>query len=342
MTAHPGPPALRCPSCGEPLAFDGREAECPRGHAVDAVAGIVDLRGSELPGFDVAADRRLAEQLVACEDASLEELLRLYWRGQPGVGPALVERFVRGDLVGERRAAEVVGQVEELIGRRLTGADCVLELGAGTAALSAAVAPMVGHVVVSDISLAWLVLARHRLGTAGIDRVTLVATTGDRLPFAACEFDAVLAADVIEHVPDPDALVAACYRVLRPGGAMWLSTPNRLSLTPEPHVRVWGVGLLPRPLGRRLVRWLRGVPYDDVRTLSVFGLRRALVSTGGRVRVTAPGIAAAVRAGYPLFSRRLIGVYELARRMPIVKLLLLLVTPLFHAVVVKPEDAAAH
>ena len=149
----------------------------------------------------------------------------------------------------------------------------------------------------------------------------------------------VAAADVIEHVPDAVAFARACDRVTRQGGAVWLSTPNRVSLPPEPHVRVGGVGYLPRRAGRRLAQRVRGVPYDDVRTPSLRGLRRRLAPTGGRLLVDTPRIAQTVRAGYRPVARPLIDGYHLARRVPIVGRVLLGLTPLFQAVLVKPPAA---
>lgn len=49
-------------------------------------------------------------------------------------------------------------------------------------------------------------------------------TRGLPLPDAA--FDCVLLGEVIEHVPDPDALLAEIHRVLVPGGAFIVTTPN--------------------------------------------------------------------------------------------------------------------
>lgn len=40
------------------------------------------------------------------------------------------------------------------------------------------------------------------------------------------EFDAAFAVYVLEHVADPTAFMAACWRVLKPGGAFYALTPN--------------------------------------------------------------------------------------------------------------------
>lgn len=47
------------------------------------------------------------------------------------------------------------------------------------------------------------------------------------VPFADEEFDAVFAGEVIEHVPDPRAALTEWLRVLKPGGVLILTTPNK-------------------------------------------------------------------------------------------------------------------
>ena len=40
-------------------------------------------------------------------------------------------------------------------------------------------------------------------------------------------YDVVTCLEVIEHVPDPQSLVSACSKLLKPGGSLFLSTINR-------------------------------------------------------------------------------------------------------------------
>ncbi|MCG3199980.1 MAG: class I SAM-dependent methyltransferase [Candidatus Omnitrophica bacterium] len=56
-----------------------------------------------------------------------------------------------------------------------------------------------------------------------------------RLPFPSCSFDSIFCSQVLEHVPDPQAVLFEFARVLRPGGAAVLSVPQLAYLHNEPH-----------------------------------------------------------------------------------------------------------
>ena len=75
----------------------------------------------------------------------------------------------------------------------------------------------------------------------------LVAASADRLPWPDASFATVVADSVIEHCDDPLAAIRELRRVLRPGGRLVLWSPNRFAPVVDPHVRLWGVGYLPRP-----------------------------------------------------------------------------------------------
>jgi len=63
---------------------------------------------------------------------------------------------------------------------------------------------------------------------AGQDRPTIVADMR-ALPLESASFDSVLSVQSIEHVPDPERIVAEARRVLAPGGTAVFVTPNRLT-----------------------------------------------------------------------------------------------------------------
>ncbi len=63
---------------------------------------------------------------------------------------------------------------------------------------------------------------------AGQDRPTRVADMR-QLPFADGEFGSVVAVQSLEHVPDPERVLAEARRVLEPGGVAIFVTPNRLT-----------------------------------------------------------------------------------------------------------------
>jgi SAM-dependent methyltransferase len=64
---------------------------------------------------------------------------------------------------------------------------------------------------------------------AGQERPTVVADMRE-LPFGDAEFASVLSVQSLEHVPDPEKVLAEATRVLEPGGQAIFVTPNRLTL----------------------------------------------------------------------------------------------------------------
>jgi SAM-dependent methyltransferase len=62
-----------------------------------------------------------------------------------------------------------------------------------------------------------------------------VAGRADALPFADGSIDTVLSIAVLEHVPDPEGMLAETHRVLRTGGHLILLAPQYWRLHEEPH-----------------------------------------------------------------------------------------------------------
>jgi SAM-dependent methyltransferase len=83
-----------------------------------------------------------------------------------------------------------------------------------------------------DIDPRAVELARMNHGDR-LERVDLLSVDAP-LPYRDGAFDLVVAMDVIEHLPSPEPWLRELLRVLRPGGQLFLTTPNygKTSLLP--------------------------------------------------------------------------------------------------------------
>lgn len=80
------------------------------------------------------------------------------------------------------------------------------------------------------------------------DVVNFVAGDIERLPVRDRSAECVLAFDVLEHVENPVRALDEAFRVLRPGGWLLMSVPNRASLGMKIKSRKWfGARELPSP-----------------------------------------------------------------------------------------------
>jgi SAM-dependent methyltransferase len=89
----------------------------------------------------------------------------------------------------------------------------VLDVGAGTGAASRAIARAGGRPVAVDVEVTML---HHRCG----ERPPAVAGDALCLPFCSGRFDAVVAAFVLSHVPEPGQALQEMARVTRPRGVV--------------------------------------------------------------------------------------------------------------------------
>jgi SAM-dependent methyltransferase len=67
---------------------------------------------------------------------------------------------------------------------------------------------------------------------------TFERSEGYRFNFADSHFDLVVLADVIEHLQEPDLMLAEIRRVLKPGGKLIITTPIRTTEHPEDKMHV--------------------------------------------------------------------------------------------------------
>lgn len=102
----------------------------------------------------------------------------------------------------------------------------VADIGCGPGAQSAVWLERGHRVFGLDVSEAFIAIARERLGAHPGARFDLGTATG--LPWTDSSMDVCLMPELLEHIADWQRALAECVRVLRPGGALFLSTTNRL------------------------------------------------------------------------------------------------------------------
>lgn len=103
----------------------------------------------------------------------------------------------------------------------------VLDVGCGGGILSEAMARRGADVVGIDLAQASLDVATAHAREAGVKPQYLCVAAGRLADEQPDSFDIVTCLELLEHVPDPENIVNACARMVRPGGSVFFSTINR-------------------------------------------------------------------------------------------------------------------
>ncbi|GAA5138887.1 class I SAM-dependent methyltransferase [Pseudonocardia adelaidensis] len=103
----------------------------------------------------------------------------------------------------------------------------VLEAGCGEGYGAGMLAEVAAGVLALDLDPLTAAHVARRYPRTAVARANLVA-----LPVGDECCDAVVSLQVIEHLWEQGRFLRECLRVLRPGGALMLSTPNRLTFSP--------------------------------------------------------------------------------------------------------------
>jgi 2-polyprenyl-6-hydroxyphenyl methylase/3-demethylubiquinone-9 3-methyltransferase len=124
----------------------------------------------------------------------------------------------------------------------------VLDVGCGGGLLSEAMASAGAQVTGIDAAAASLDVARQHAQQSGLNIDYRHAQAEELAVTHAGSFDTLTCMELLEHVPDPSALIAACAVLLRPGGDVFFSTVNRTATAYLLGVlgAEYVLGLLPR------------------------------------------------------------------------------------------------
>jgi SAM-dependent methyltransferase len=190
-----------------------------------------------------------------------------------------------GDFILERRLRLVVRHAPSLGG-------LLLDFGCGNGAQTLRFSGDFDRIVGVDVERPFLAAFEREIGARGLTgRVTPLHYDGERLPLDDATVDAVVSFEVLEHVQDEKVALQEIFRVLRPGGWVALTVPNRwwifethgarLPLLPWNRVPLFS--WLPKAIHDR---WARARIY---RRREIVGLLRgARFEVGHSAYVTAP------------------------------------------------------
>lgn len=103
----------------------------------------------------------------------------------------------------------------------------VLDVGCGGGILAESMAARGARVTAIDMAQASLAVARIHLQATGLEVEYLQSTAEAHAADRPGAYDVVTCLEMLEHVPDPGQVVAACARLVRPGGQVFFSTINR-------------------------------------------------------------------------------------------------------------------
>lgn len=260
---------LVCPLCHGDIVEQPSQLVCEGcGADFPIVYGIPDMRPRVARSVYYDDPAELADLAEAATRLTFEELER-YAFGEASAFQALYRQ------AAEQRGEDHWGEAERMAGGSPVAThNLALDIGCGPGGNLVGLARRFGRSYGVDVNFKLLILAKRRLEQRGLaDRTMVVAASGDALPFAKGTFDYITAMNVIEHVEDQRGMLEEIHRVLFEDGALFFDSPNRFTLLPEPHVKVWGVGFLPRAWADPYVRWRKGIGYEGKRLLSLLELR---------------------------------------------------------------------
>src|SRR3989338_2271690 len=132
-------------------------------------------------------------------------------------------------------------------------------IGAGTAGVAVVLRKYNCDVYGVEPSEEEFAIIQERCIEEGIDPNNFKKEFGERVSFSDNTFDFVHCFTVLEHVQDIEKCITEMIRIVKPGGRVYINTPN-YSFPYEPHYKIFFPTFLPRWAGALYLRFLRKSP----------------------------------------------------------------------------------
>jgi len=129
------------------------------------------------------------------------------------------------DTPWHRLLKQHLSVAQDLAGKR------VLEIGCGRGGFACWLGSQhPGELVAADFSPAAVQKGKLFAAEKGLTRIRWEVTDIEAIAHRNESFDTVISCETIEHVPDPQKAVRELSRILKPGGRLFLTTPNYMGL----------------------------------------------------------------------------------------------------------------
>lgn len=194
------------------------------------------------------------------------------------VDPAEIEKFnamasrwwdPEGDFKPLHKINPLRVQFIDQHGAGLTGKK-ILDVGCGGGLLTEAMAQAGGQITGIDMSPEALSVARLHALESQLTIDYQQITAEEFASLHAGSFDLVTCLEMLEHVPDPAAVVKACAQLVKPGGKVVFSTLNRTL-----KAKLLGIYL-----AEYVLQWLPKGTHDAAKFIRPSELVRAAENTG--------------------------------------------------------------
>lgn len=274
----------RCPLCMDVLYNVKKKLlSCKKCYCkFPVILGIPDFRTNQIKSKEQEEEESrvkvLSNRFHSCSFHELVKLHSSMIKKRPGILGDL-DKKIR--LSAGKRGKDKYSFLSSFLSSNKTGnalEGSILEIGCGVGDMLPYFSKKGAFVAALDISMDLLIIAKKLIVEQGLTNVWLACCEAERLPIIPDSMNLIYASHVIEHLRNQKRSIEEIHRTLKTDGIFYFDSPNRFSITYEPHVQLLFVGYLPRFLMNAYSLKFRGIPYNDKHLLSYFELHRLLRS----------------------------------------------------------------
>lgn len=228
-------------------------------------------------------------------------LAAMWWQPDGPMWPLHVLNELRKDWIRDQLCHYLgldTTSAQPLSGLRM------LDIGCGGGLLSEAMARMGASVHGVDVVERNIAIAHEHAEAAGL-ALEYECTTAEALTDRGAQYDVVLNMEVVEHVANLAAFMQSVNRLVRPGGATFVSTLNRNPLSFV--VGIIGAEYLFRILPRGTHQWRKFVRPDELAEQLARGGINVVAQSGVKVNplTRRMWLSPSLSVNYMVFARRI-------------------------------------